>query len=155
MLYRPLTRLETGAYAAIVAVLIAVFFDRMLDQFEFAERVAMEVTVSHVNSGVNIRLAYDRLRGVAAASDWSERNPFELARMSPPNFLGERSSARLGAVARGSWIYDGRRAELVYLPRWKRSLRTRDPDGALRFRLQPPVQGGAFMLVPTSKYDWQ
>ena len=154
MLHRPLSRLELGASAAIIALLIAAFMDRMLDQMEFAERTAMELTVSHVNSALNVRLAYEQLRGGAADSEWAGRNPFELARMAPPNFLGERSTPRLEFLERGSWVYDRGRRELIYLPRLKRSLQTSDPSSALRFRLKAGATGG-FMLAPTSKYTWQ
>jgi general secretion pathway protein G len=163
MLLRPLTRLEKVLYAVIVAILVATLAEKFLDHMELAERTAMEVTISNVNSAISMRLAHERLRDGARLPAWAlgdpfelgRISPFELARMSPSNFLGERDSGRLASVERGSWIYDRARGELVYLPRLQRTLSTRDPDVALRFRLQSMNHGAHVMLVPTSKYHWQ
>src|SRR3979490_1800564 len=93
---RRLSRLEAAIYAAVVALVLAVFLERLLYYMELAERTAMEITVSHVNSGLDLRQASGRLatqsvRDPAA----SARNPFELAAMSPGNFLGEMDSPSL------------------------------------------------------------
>lgn len=114
----------------------------------------MEVTVSYVNSALNVRRAYDMLSGRAASDPGAPlRNPFELAGMSPVNFLGDIDSPNLANLERGYWVFDRTRRELIYLPRLRRGLTTADPDGALRFRLES--RGNAIsMLAPTSKYSW-
>lgn len=152
---RPLTRLEAALYGGIAAVLIAVLAERLLDYMELAERAAVEATVSQVMSAVNARLAYDMARGERSPVEaWTRRNPFELARMAPGNFVGEIDSSQAADLARGTWAFDRERAELVYLPRLRLGLLTADPHGALRFRaLVPPGRLG-YSLVPALPYRW-
>jgi hypothetical protein len=153
---RPLTRMEMALSAAVVAVVMAVFLGRLLDYMELAERSNMETTVSYINSGINTGLAYDMLEGrpvnIAAGL---KRNPFELARMSPVNFLGEVSGRDLASLEKGSWTYDRMSNELIYLPKLRRGLHTEDPYGAIRFRLVETKNKASYMLVPTSAYTWE
>ena len=154
--HRPLTRLEAALYGGIAAVLIAVMAHRLLDVMELAERSAMQATVNQVNAAVTTRLAYEVMRGeVRNVPAWARRNPFELARMSPSNFLGEVESTKPGSLERGSWAFDPSRAELVYLPRLRTGLHTTDPEGALRFRSIVSPNGMGYMLVPASPYRWE
>jgi hypothetical protein len=153
---RRLTRFELGVSAAVVAVVMAVFLERLLDYMELAERSNMETTVSHINSGISIGLAYDMLEGRAVdTASRLKRNPFELARMSPANFLGELGGRDVATLERGSWIFDGGSSELIYLPKLRRGLRTEDPHGALRFRLVQAKNKAPYMLVPTAIYVWE
>lgn len=151
---RRLSRLEVGIYAAVVGLVLAVFLERALYYMELAERTVMEMTVSNVNSALNVRRAYDILAGRAAGDPTAPlRNPFELAGMSPANFHGEVDSPSLADLERGYWVFDRTRRELIYLPRLRRGLTTADPDGAIRFRLES--RGNAIsMLAPTSEYSW-
>ena len=151
---RNLTRLEIGIYAAVVGVVLAVFLERVLYYMELAERTAMEVTVSNVNSAINIRRAFGMLapRGTKDPSA-PPRNPFALAEMSPANFIGEVDLPDLANLERGQWVFDRTRRELIYLPRLRRGLDTADPDGAIRFKLEP--RGNTVsVLVPTLEYVW-
>lgn len=152
---RDLSRLEVATCAAIVAVVLAFFLERLLYYMELAERTAMEVTVSNVNSGITITLAYVIMGGDRAKqAEVLTQNPFQLAKMAPSNFWGEVNRPDLGAYERGGWIFDSFRSELVYLPRLRRGLKTTEPEGALRFHLAGPVNGVLYMLVPTSRYTW-
>jgi hypothetical protein len=152
---RRLSRLEAAIYGTAVALVLLVFLERLLFYMELSERTVMEVTVSNVNSALHVRRAYDLLARKAAANDETalSHNPFELAGMSPANFLGEAVLPNLVGLERGNWIFDRSRRELIYLPRLSRSLQTADPDGAIRFRLEPRSNSG-LMLAPTSKYKW-
>ena len=153
---RPLTRLESGLYAGIAAILIAIFAAYLLDFMETAERIGMELTLSHVISGANTGLAYDMLQGktpegLAATSI----HPFELARMTPGNFLGSGDSSNIGSLERGSWFYDVTREELVYLPRLSRGLQTGAPDNALRWHFGRRNDGPGYVLTLVTPYHWQ
>jgi hypothetical protein len=151
---RPLTRLEMALYAAVVAVVLALFLERLLTYMELAERTVMEITVSRVNSALDVRRAYDMLAARAASDPASlSRNPFELAGMSPGNFHGEMDSPSLADLERGNWVFDRARRELIYLPRLRRGLDTADPDGAIHFKLEPRPDA-SYRLVPTPKYAW-
>ena len=151
---RRLTRLEAALYGGIAAVLIAVVASHLLDLMEAAERLAVESTINQVNGAVTARLAYEVMRGDANVRSWERRNPFDLARLSPRNFVGEVDSMQPGALERGTWAFDPARAELVYFPRRQSGLQTADPDGALRFKAV--VNNGIrYVLVPTSPYKWE
>ena len=128
---RRLTSLEIGLYAGLVALALMVFFERMQYYLELAERTAMEVTVVNVNSALAVRSAQAMLGGREAASG---AHAFELVGTSPSNFRGAMASPDLGAVERGTWIYDANRKELIYVPRFRRGLTTSDPDQVLRYR---------------------
>lgn len=148
---RHLSALELGISAALIAVVLAVFLDRVLYYMELAERTVVMLTVNNVNAALNVRRAYGMLAGKAVND--RRRNPFELAGVSPANFLGEIDSPNLAALERGQWVFDRSRGELIYLPRLHRALTTPDPEGAIRFRLE--LRGPElFMLVPTSDYRW-
>lgn len=153
-LRRPLTRLEIGLYALIVAIAAAMLLDRLLAAMELAERAAMEQTVTRVNAALNVRIAYLMLDGqlvhVQAAL---KRNPFELVKGAPPNFRGEGETADLARLDGGSWFFDRERAELVYKPRLKRNLATADGSEMVRFHLVA-APGTRYVLVPAYKYDW-
>ena len=153
---RPLSRLEAGLYTAIAGVVLAIFASRLLHYMEAAERAAMEATVTQIMSRASTRLAYAVMRGQAEdVSTWSKRNPFEIAGLSPRNFVGEVDPARLENLERGTWAYDARRGELIYLPRLRSGLETFDPAGALRFRVVVGPGGMSYMLVPTSPFTWE
>ncbi len=153
---RPLTRLEAGLYGGIVAILIAIFARYLLDFMETAERVGMELTLSHLISGVNTRVAYDMLQGKTPADLAATRtDPFELARMTPTNFLGSGDSSSIASLERGSWFYDATREELVYLPRLRWGLETGAPDSALRWHFAHRNGGPGYVLTLTTPYRWQ
>lgn len=148
---RRLTRLEAGISGAAVAIFLAVFLERVLYHLELAERTVMILTVSNLNTALNVRRAYGILGGQRVEDQ--SRNPFELAGMSPANFLGEIDSPGLTTLERGQWVFDRTRRELIYLPRLRRALVIADPEGAIRFRLESRG-GGVAVLAPTSEYSW-
>lgn len=151
---RPLTRLELALYAGLVGMAVIFFASRLLDYLELAERASMEMTVARVNSAISVHLAYEMLGGrLIYVEPALRRNPFELAKMPQTNYLGELDDPDLSTLERGNWVFDRQRAELVYLPRLRRTLRVPE-DGAIRFHLILRA-GSTYMLVPTSKYVWQ
>ena len=152
---RPLTRLECALYAALVGVLIAVFLERALVYMELAERTAMEVTVQHVNAGLQVQRAAEMLLGSAIdAPKALQRHPFDIARMRVTNLHPDvADSEQLAELERGYWVFERSTKELIYLPQLHRGLRTEGPEAVVRFHL---VGGGRdpYALVPASKYSW-
>jgi len=150
---RSLTRLELGLYAALIGVAVALLADRLLDTMEIAERAAMDVTLTRINSAINVQLAADRFGGrLPRIAEALQRNPFEVAKMSPGNFLGELEEPDLELLERGNWLFDRTRKELVYLPRLRRGLQS--PEAVLRFRLERRGPE-AYALVPVRPYLWR
>ena len=152
-LLRPLTRLEAAIYGLIVALLIFLLAERLLGYMEIAERAAMHQTLVRINSGLNLRLARAMIQG--GRTELSQgQDPFTLAGVTSPNFLGERDFPDLHADSR-TWVYDRSRRELIYLPRLTRGLHTEDPDGVIRFRLVAAPAGPGYALVPVAPYTWE
>ena len=146
---RPLTKLERALYAALVGVVITVFASELLDYMELAERAAMEATLMNVVAAINVRAAGDTL-AMAKPEGERTRNPFDLARVAPPNFAGELDGS---LPAAGSWAYDGASDELVYVPRLHLRLHTANGQPVLRFRLEPD-RGPFQRLAPVVRYRW-
>jgi len=155
---RRLTRLEAVLFAAVVGVFIAVLLDRLYDYFELAERASVEVTLANLQSGLNVRLAQDLMTGRARdLGRWRRKNPFTITRTTPVNYLGEIAQPRLDEVDPPAWLFDPGAAELVYVPRHARSLRTADGSGVLRFRLVPRQAQGAIGvgIAAAQQYEWR
>jgi len=155
---RRLTRLEAVLFAAVVGVFIAVLLDRLYDYFELAERASVEVTLASLQSGLNVRLAQDLMTGRARdLGRWRRKNPFTITRTTPVNYLGEIAQPRLDEVDPPAWLFDPGAAELVYVPRHARSLRTADGSGVLRFRLVPRQAQGAIGvgIAAAQPYEWR
>lgn len=154
---RSLTRLELAAYVAIAAVLVAVLADRMLDLLEEAEHAMVQATLSRLYAGVNLRLAESIVRGEPVdPADWMRRDPVELARIGLPNHAGALKPAEQARQAPGNWWFDGGRNELVYLPRFTRTLRLESGESTLRFRVESTTVPGSigFRVVPVLPYRW-
>lgn len=147
---RPLTKLEAGLYAALLGVCVAIFARQMLGYMELAERAAMQATLINTTSAINVRLAQTLYDKNADTVDWTRRNPFELAGMSPPNFTGDVDPASLES---GYWAYDSTHAELVYLPRLRFTLQTSDSQQMLRFRLVRGQVG--YVLQSSAPFTWE
>ena len=151
---RRLTRVEMAVYAFIVAALIAVFASYILDFMEMAEKASMESTIANVTSAINVRYALLVMSSRQADSaQWLRGNPFELARVSPPNYRGVLGATPMEGMGRPAWLFDAGKAELVYLPRLYSHLEN-GKGNALRFRLQRHPSGFGFALVPSSPYKW-
>jgi len=154
---RALTRLESALFAAIAGVLIAVLLDQLFDYLELAERAMVEVTLSNVQSGLNVRLAHDLLTGRATdLAAWRKNNPLTLARAIPTHYLGESYRPRLDEVDPPAWLFDTATTELIYVPRHARSLKTADGSGVLRFHLVPGQDVGAIgvRIAAAQPYFW-
>lgn len=147
---RPLTKLEASLYAGLLGIFVALFAQQMLGYLEIAERAAMQATLINTTSAINVRLAQTLRTQRSDTADWSRRNPFELAGMSPPNFARD---ADLGSLESGHWAYDAAAGELLYLPRLRFGLSTSDGQRVLRFRLVRGQVG--YVLQPSARFSWE
>ena len=152
---RPLTRLEAGLYSALIGIAVTFFAWQMLEYMELAERAAMNATLRNVSSALNVRAAQQLIGRGRLDADWSRGNPFEIARVSAPNYAGRIDSAGVGSLPSASWAFDETRGELVYTPRLRFNLRTGDPQQVLRFRLARNPRGIGYVLEPTAAYRWE
>lgn len=147
---RRLTRLELAIYVGVVAIVVLAFLERALYYMELAERVAMNATVTNVNSSLAVRSAYEMLGGRRERLD---PNPFAGLTRPPQNYLGAFAAPDLDAAARGSWLYDSARREVVYLPRLHRGLIIPEAGLGIRFRVEAADR--VYKLVPTTAILWE
>ena len=153
---RPLSRLESALYVIVVSVLMLVLLDRMLAYFEYAERAAVQTTLLNTEAALDLRLAYDVMRGAAPDREaWSAHNPFEQAKMMVPNYAGERVAPDARLLEDGKWVYDRAAHQLIYVPRFNRGLSIEGGGAALRFRLSVGAPDGIPRLVPVARYRWE
>ena len=131
--------LQSGLYVVIVAIVATGLLERLLTYAEVAEKSAMEMTLSRLESALYTRIALLALQGDHQALDaLSTQSPFVTAHMNASNYLGEFVGVPL-EIEPGHWLYDRLRHELVYVPSLTRYLHA-PADGQslphLRFRLE-------------------
>jgi|CXWL01.1.fsa_nt_gi hypothetical protein len=152
-----MSMLQAALYIALVSAMALVLLDRSQTYFAIAERAAVDATLNSTRSALQIRLAYDRLRGVLSHErQWDGGNPFTLGRMKVENYAGELDGpGALAGLRAGAWAFDGRNGELVYRPNHSRGLSMGDGTNVLRFRLTVPGPGALPRLDPVVSYAWE
>jgi type II secretory pathway pseudopilin PulG len=104
----------------LVIVLVAVFSGILLSRFlmyqEAAEKAAMEQTAGAIRSALNMRMAALVARGrTDEIPKLAALNPFTLLADKQWNYAGEYYDIAGSDIAPGSWYYDLKNKELVYL----------------------------------------
>jgi len=123
--------------ASVIIGLVAVFLlERLLSYQEYAEKAAMELTVTNMRSGLRLQVAelmtQERLNEMGTLV---KQNPVHWLETSPPNYLGELAPPVPKTLAQGNWYFDTSRRELVYLPHNSRLTPWRDRKEPLRFQV--------------------
>lgn len=106
----------------LVICLVAVFSGILLDRFfkyqELAEKAAMEQTAGAIRSALAIQMAGLVTQGRAdAIPALVDVNPFQFVTDRGTKYAGEYFEVTNGDIAPGSWYFDLKRKELVYLVR--------------------------------------
>lgn len=106
----------------LVICLVAVFSGILLDRFfkyqELAEKAAMEQTAGAIRSALTIQMAGLVTQGrTDAIPALVEVNPFQFVTDRGKSYAGEYFEVMDGDIAPGSWYFDLKRKELVYLVR--------------------------------------
>lgn len=154
--------LQSALYTIIAGILAAVLLERLLTYAEVAEKAAMEATISQLQAGLYVRVAYLAMQGEYGRIEaLPKRSPFVTAAMRAPNYLGEFDGVPTDPE-RGSWLYDRVANELVYVPNLTRHLFSRGAgasDRVLRFRLEVlRASGHAYTgvaLRPVTAFRWE
>ena len=155
---------ELIVVVVIISLLAVVFARRLAVYQEFAEKAAMDATLSIIKTALQIRLANLIIDNRQAdAAELERTNPMEWLAEKPSNYVGLYQEP----AERGSWYYDQRLLQLVYVPRSADYLRMgeRDGDREIRFRTRlifdrvqvagmhvNSVTGVA--LIPVQPYRW-
>jgi hypothetical protein len=155
--------LQSALYVAIAAVLAAVLLERLLTYAEAAEKAAMEVTVSQLQTALYARVAFLALRGEYDRLDALPRqSPFLVTRAAATNYLGEFDGEPPGPTEAGKWYFDRLSKQLVYRPNLSRHFEALDAAQAvpeLRFRVEVQKASkyaySGVALRPAAAYRWE
>jgi type II secretory pathway pseudopilin PulG len=110
------TLFELVMVIVLVAVFAGVLQGRFLNYQEMAEKSAMEQTAGALRSALTIQLAGLIARGkMEDIPRLAEVNPMILLADAQKNYVGEFYEAALGDIPAGSWYFDLKRRQLVYV----------------------------------------
>ncbi|CAK0770242.1 conserved hypothetical protein [Gammaproteobacteria bacterium] len=132
------TLLEMVVVITVISVLGVVILERFLRYREMAEMTAMEQVAGIVRSAMVLRvsslLVHHQMSRIEAMP---QENPMKWLAEKPSNYQGERYDPDPHELVAGSWYYDLKNSELVYLPDWGRYF-IPGPDGQkwIRFKVE-------------------
>lgn len=165
---RGFTLIELVVVITIVVSLTTVFLNRVWLYQERAEKTAMVEVVGAIQSALVMQYGRLMVRGreseaVALAAD----NPMNWLAKVPSNYAGEFYDPLPASVTPGSWVFDLKARELIYVPdRVDYFVPGKDGKLWIRYRVNlvyDPLLGGsgqsAKVLVgtlfqPTEPYHW-
>jgi len=116
-LVRDLSRLELALSVCVIAVLIAVGVYYMLRVADAAERARLVASANEIRSALMLEALGRVVRGGGADLAALDRaNPFAIV-PPPEGYLGELGARDARDAAGGSWYFEPRSRELVYVGR--------------------------------------
>lgn len=156
--------IELAVAAVLVSVLMAVLLNRLVHYQEALERAQFESTLRIYKTALQIRMAELMItRQEAEVRRLETENPTRWLAEPPSNYRGNDPAQ----PEAGSWHYDTRARELVYVVNSGSGLAVNNPEGRklLRFKVQilyhpvqvagRTVQGiGGILLKPVAPYAW-
>ncbi len=164
------TLFELIIVICVVAVVGSVVLERFLRYQEYAERTAMEQTIAAMRSALALRASAHLVKGgLEGLPALENENPFGWLAQVPGNYRGEIPDAGEVELTPGSWYFDLKTRQLVYVPRLVRFFEP-GPGGKaeIRFRTvarigsgQAGVRGASFREVseltvrPVEAYAWR
>lgn len=115
---RGFTLFELVLVICLVAVFSGILLDRLFKYQELAEKAAMEQTAGAIRSALAIQMAGLVTQGRAdAIPALVDVNPFQFVTGRGTKYAGEYFEVTDGDITPGSWYFDLKRKELVYLVR--------------------------------------
>lgn len=140
--------IELIIVVAIVSVLMSLFLDRVWYYQELAEKTAMEQDVDAIQSALTMQHGKSYVSNNRQDIDLlATQNPVKWLQKLPKNYEGEFYAPSPLAVARGSWVFDLKARELIYvLSRADHFVPGKDGKQWIRFHVRveydPTVHGG-------------
>ena len=134
------TLLELVVVICLIGIFASVALDRMLRYQEIAEKTAMDSTIGALKSAETLQVAaHITGGGLASVAKLAEENPIDWLAAPPAGYLGALQDPGGANIPGGSWYFDIKNKELVYVPQRTRFL-TPAPDGSLRVRFRVVVK---------------
>lgn len=110
------TLIEMIVVVAIVSILAGFLLNRVSFYQEQAEKVAMEQVLGNIRSALHLQLAVLVARNKASdIPRLVKQNPMSWLAEKPSNYVGEYFSVQPGDVVSGSWYFELKDKNLVYL----------------------------------------
>ena len=107
--------LEAVIAAIMISLLIVIFFGRILKLSASIEREAMQQTVNHISSAVNIEALTLIIKDdQEKLGSWDGGNPMQLLSPPPLQYRGSYNNSDPMEVSPGSWFYDDANGLLIY-----------------------------------------
>jgi general secretion pathway protein G len=165
---RGFTLLELILVISIVAILAGLFLSRVPFYQEQAEKAAMEQVAGAVQSALVLRYGTMMTRGAAneqTLKTLATDNPVGWLQQKPKNYAGEFFDPAPQTVAPGSWLFDLKSRDLIYVPTRGEYL-TAGKDGKkwirfhVRLAYEAAVGGGgrkelaSTVFEPVEPYRW-
>jgi type II secretory pathway pseudopilin PulG len=153
----------------VVSLFAGKLAERFVDYQEQAEKAAMEQTVGSIRSALNIRMAALIARGRSEdVVKLLEINPFTLLNDQQKNYAGEHYDVQPGSIPTGSWYYDLKARQVVYLVQRGDQFVSSGGDKAIHFKTElvynRPLPGekndkasdvGGVVFRETQPYKWE
>ncbi|OGQ58880.1 MAG: hypothetical protein A3J24_07790 [Deltaproteobacteria bacterium RIFCSPLOWO2_02_FULL_53_8] len=109
---------ELVVVISIVAVLMAIFLERVLYYQEQAEKTAMVGVAGTIQSALTMQYGQILMRGKASDVEWLVKdNPMNWLQQKPLNYAGEFHDLTPLTVESGNWVFDLDSRNLIYIPR--------------------------------------
>ena len=113
---RGFTLIELIVVIAILSVLIASILNRVEYYQELAEKTAMEQNVGAIQSALTMEHGKLYVRGNAGdITSLATENPMKWLQKLPQNYAGEFYAPSPKSVPPGSWVFDLKSRELIYV----------------------------------------
>lgn len=112
------TLIELIVVIIIIVVLAGIFLTRIPLYQEQAEKAAMQQVEGALQSALVLRFGALQTRGAANEKELSilaTDNPIKWLQKLPPNYKGEFYDPSPRSVAPGSWMFDLKSRELIYV----------------------------------------
>ena len=130
--------LEFSVAFLVISVLSATLLQRLFYVQEYAEKVAMELTISNLRTALRIQVGELLIADRAAEiSRLAGANPVDWLESRPENYRGALNGAS-GAALKGQWYFDAAKRELVYTADSRRYFSSpTSSDYTVRLKVQP------------------
>ena len=110
------TLIELIVVIAILSVLITTFLNRVEYYQELAEKTAMEQNIGAIQNALTLQHSKHYVRGNSDdITLLPTENPMKWLQAPPQNYAGEFYDPKPTSVPPGSWIFDLKSHELIYV----------------------------------------
>ena len=160
-----ISRLEFFVVVLLFALLAGAFLQVIRHYQEQAERMAVDITVVRIKTGLLHQIADRLVRQTGRdGSDLVGSNPVAFLAQPPQGYMGEYKDMPADLLPGGSWYFDQKTRELAYKLNHASGFQARSgPPGRQEIRWRVGVRGEmpaghtpveSLVLLQTVDYDW-